>query len=224
MIKHHPSPEQLVDYASGSMTMSHAYCVSAHLQFCETCRRNLQKCTEIGTQLFSMTEANALPVNDGELKESVLAMLDEEIKDEGLSEEANLSSENYSQKLKDVMDADYQQLDWSRVSPSIRLATLLHDKDGSQIALSRTQAGGKMPHHSHTGDEITVVLKGSFSDEDGLYSQGDFIFRDAHDKHSPIVTNDGECICLMVLDAPIQFTGFFTRWLNPLVRKHHAGH
>ena len=113
-------------------------------------------------------------------------------------------------------------LEWVRVSPSIKIATLCRDKDGSQVALSRVQPGGKMPHHAHTGDELTLVLEGSFSDVDGIYRKGDFILRNSGDRHKPVVTKDAECICLMVLDAPIQFTGFFTRWLNPILRHNHA--
>lgn len=60
-----------------------------------------------------------------------------------------------------------------------------------------------MPHHSHTGDQITVVLEGSFSDEDRIYRKGDFILRDSRDRHKPIVSPKCECICLMVLAGPI---------------------
>jgi len=44
------------------------------------------------------------------------------------------------------------------------------------MALHRIKAGGKAPEHDHKGTEITVVLTGSFSDEDDIYQPGDFIF------------------------------------------------
>ncbi len=222
MIRHHPSPELLTDYASGAMQLSHSLGVATHLEMCDSCRRKLHHLTEIGSHYFSFSTPQTPVENDDDLKRKVLDLLDDEEHDEKVLE-TNSSDTEFSQSLKSILNKGYDSLDWSRVSPSIKVATLLHDKDGTQIALSRTQPGGKMPHHSHTGDEITVVLEGSFSDEEGLYSKGDFVFRNAKDRHSPVVTNDAECICLMVLDAPIQFTGFFTSWLNPLLRKHHAG-
>ncbi|MEM7258898.1 MAG: cupin domain-containing protein, partial [Pseudomonadota bacterium] len=68
---------------------------------------------------------------------------------------------------------------------------------------------------------ITVVLCGSFSDQDGVYKAGDFIVRQPGETHRPMVTEDEECICLSVCDAPVKFTGVFTRLLNPLVAYQH---
>ena len=230
MVNHHPAPELLADFASGAMALSHSLCVAAHIEYCDICQQHVDKLTLLGAHYFaSQILANEIKQEDEVLKDKVLSLLDE-VEEEGLDGralavdkkqvpgKANLALKSLGQFLKSGPD----ELDWSRVSPSIKLATLLRDKDGSQIALSRTKPGGKMPHHSHTGDEITVVLEGSFSDESGIYRRGDFIYRNARHKHTPVVTKDAECICLMVLDAPIQFTGFFTRLLNPLIRKQHA--
>ena len=72
------------------------------------------------------------------------------------------------------------------------------------------------------GDEYTVILEGSFSDEAGLYHQGDFLVRDASHRHTPVATNDRECICLAVTEAPIQLTGLFGRLLNPFIRRSYV--
>lgn len=235
MVNYHPAPELLADYASGSMTLSHSLCVATHLEFCSHCRQHVKKLTQLGAHYFELQNVRVEDEQENEkLKGKVLGLLDEfdERSEDEVSHSQSVDfpvttssvtgdSVPAAKSLGQFVKGGFNDLAWSRVTPSIKLATLLHDKDGSQIALSRTAPGGKMPHHSHTGDEITVVLEGSFSDEKGVYCQGDFIFRDARDKHTPVVTRDAECICLMVLDAPIQFTGFFTRLLNPLVRKHH---
>lgn len=231
MVNHHPTPELLADYAAGAMALSHSLCVAAHLEFCNTCRQHVSKLVRVGAHYFETQAVDALDKQENEeLKDKVLSILDQAEDESGEQDDLVVAQDDSSvvtgnfalRSLGQFIKQDYDELQWSRVSPSIKLATLLHDKDGSQIALSRTRPGGKMPHHSHTGDEITVVLKGSFSDEDGVYRRGDFIYRDAKHKHTPVVTRDAECICLMVLDAPIQFTGLLTRLLNPLVRKHHA--
>ena len=72
------------------------------------------------------------------------------------------------------------------------------------------------------GDEYTVILEGSFSDEAGLYHKGDFLLRDASHEHTPVATLDKYCICLAVTEAPIQLTGFFGRLLNPFIRRSYA--
>ena len=62
-------------------------------------------------------------------------------------------------------------------------------------------AGGKTPKHDHEGLEY-VVLKGSFSDEDAVYREGDFILRQPGGVHQPMGAQNGECICLSALAAP----------------------
>ncbi|WP_188152414.1 ChrR family anti-sigma-E factor [Teredinibacter waterburyi] len=234
MLNHHPMPEVLADYASGSLSLSHALCVAAHLEHCAHCRQMSDTLVHVGAQLF---ESQSLQLHgdsiDEGLKQKVFSMLDDEtlqldsapvsISDQPASKPtSNGKAYKVPRCLSQFIKGSFDSLEWVRVSPSIKIATLCRDKDGSQVALSRVQPGGKMPHHAHTGDELTLVLEGSFSDVDGIYRKGDFILRNSGDRHKPVVTKDAECICLMVLDAPIQFTGFFTRWLNPILRHNHA--
>jgi len=224
MLKHHPSPELLADYTAGCMPLSHSLCIATHLALCPECRRYVNRLNSLGGCLFNQQSSSDTCL--AELKNRVMASID----DNNTHDNAPLSVKPPTDKpdvprpLHQFFQGKqcYADLSWINLSPSIKVATLLRDKDGAQIALTRVKPGGKMPHHSHTGDEFTVVLKGAFSDENGVYRQGDFIHRDAKDRHKPVVTSDAECICLMVLDAPIQFTGWFTRVLNPLLRKSHG--
>jgi putative transcriptional regulator len=43
-------------------------------------------------------------------------------------------------------------------------------------------------------------------------------FRSGSDEHSPRALPDEDCICLAVLDAPLKFTGWKHRWMNPFLR------
>ncbi|MFL0796396.1 MAG: ChrR family anti-sigma-E factor [Cellvibrionaceae bacterium] len=229
----HPSPEVLADYASGALRLSHALCVATHIELCSSCKAEVQKLQSLGGQLLeeqfeSSPQSQQASESLVDMKSSLLDSLDdydnldsaEEISPITAIAEPAEDSSGYRipSTLRQFITENYDRLEWSVISTSIKIATLCKDKDGTQVALTRVKPGGKMPHHSHTGDEITVVLEGSFSDEDGLYKKGDIVFRKADEKHSPVVTNDGECICLAVMEGPIQFTGFFTRWLNPLMR------
>ena len=65
---------------------------------------------------------------------------------------------------------------------------------------------------------MTLVLQGGFSDDSGSYGVGDFTFRSGSDRHSPRAFADEDCICLAVLDAPLRFTGWKHRWMNPFLR------
>lgn len=242
---HHPAPELLAEYAAGSLPLSHALCIAAHLEFCERCRQQVGKLNNLGAALFDAQQPKSVATDTAALKSRVLEILDagENVSNDcgelnAAHGHANASDSDASvsnshaarvegyrvpRSLTQFIRSDYRDLSWSALSTSIKLATLLNDKDGSQVALSRVKPGGKMLHHRHTGEEFTVVLEGSFSDETGVFRKGDFVQRDKRHRHKPVVTKDAECICLMVLDAPIQFTGFFARLLNPFVRRYHFG-
>jgi putative transcriptional regulator len=111
---------------------------------------------------------------------------------------------------------------WRRMSSSVDVARFQTGQNKFEVALHRISAGGKTPHHGHNGTEFTVVLKGSFSDEQAVYSEGDFLLRGPGDEHQPMGAQNGECICLSALAAPIKLSsplGFLMKpWLriNPM--------
>jgi putative transcriptional regulator len=75
-----------------------------------------------------------------------------------------------------------------------------------------------MPEHEHRGEEITVLLKGSFSDAEGKYVRGDFVVRNAGERHQPTATLDTDCICLVSLQRPVRPRSMFYRLLEPFVQ------
>lgn len=229
MINYHPSIEILTDYAAGSLPLAHSLCVSTHLEHCNECQQQIRKLETLGAHLFD--QGHTEPRQLSNLKDSFFKRLTEEPEDLLESSQANKKPVNEDvmqwddykipNSLRQFITKGYNELNWMRLSPSFKIATLYNEEGGAQVALTRIKAGAHMPVHTHTGDEITLVLQGAFSDESGVYRKGDFINRDASHKHQPIVTKDAECICLTVLDAPIEFTGWFARLLNPLIRRYH---
>ncbi len=108
------------------------------------------------------------------------------------------------------------------MSTDIHSVELCRDSNGARVELLKIRPGGSATTHTHLGDEYTVILEGSFSDESGVYSQGDFMVKGAQDKHTSVATRNRECICLAVTEGPIQFTGFMSRLLNPFIRRSYA--
>lgn len=75
-----------------------------------------------------------------------------------------------------------------------------------------------MPRHTHRGNEMTVVLAGGYSDNGVSYGPGDFSLKDGDDHHQPRVDDDGVCLCLVVLDAPVRLTGGVEELKRLLIR------
>jgi putative transcriptional regulator len=214
----HPQDALLAAYSAGSLSLSQALCISVHLERCPDCGRKLQRLNCVGSEL--MQELKPAPVS-AELRDKLFARLD--------SLSAETSAENHSQPrstvprcLQQFVRGSYDDLPWRRISADIRSVDLCRDSNGARVELLKIKPGGSAITHTHLGDEYTVILEGSFSDETGLYSEGDFLLRGKDDKHTPVASLHRECLCLAVTEGPIQFTGFFSRLMNPFIRLSHA--
>ncbi len=213
MAKHHPSSDFLIEYAAGTLPVAQAACVSAHISYCPQCRRASEQLQEVGAALMESME----PVSVSErVLDSVLARLDEP---------APLAFEPRRDEtpaipglLARIINGDFSQLVWKRVTKSLSVSYLRTGDAGYEFALYKIAAGGAIPDHDHSGSEMTLVLKGGFADAEGEYHPGDFIYRQAHEAHRPHALDDEECICLAVLDAPLKFTGWKYRWMNPFLQ------
>jgi len=217
-IVNHPAAELLAAYSAGSMPLSQALCVAAHLEHCGKCLHELQQLNRVGSEL--MLQLEPAPASD-RVKQALLARLDslDEVND---GKPAFSGNPSIPRCLRRFVSTDYRDLRWKRVSPGIRSAELCRDSNGSRVELLRIKPGSAAITHSHLGDEYTVILEGSFSDEHGLYRKGDFLVKGEGDQHTPVATQDRECICLAVTEGPIQLTGFLGRLLNPLIRRSYA--
>jgi putative transcriptional regulator len=86
------------------------------------------------------------------------------------------------------------------------------------LSLLRIAAGKSIPQHTHEGDELLLVLSGSFEDGRAGYARGDVCAADASVDHAPVADRATDCLCLHVANAPIKLTGPFGRLLNPLLK------
>lgn len=208
---HHPEYAWLEEYAAGSLALPIALCVGTHLHFCADCRRQVELLQSVGGALLE--ELPPVPVAD-DLLQRVLARIDAESTDvPPAAPRAFLPG-----PLRRFAPNGYDALRWSKLLPRMRGSLLKTGDRSFRSTLHRVQPGGGVPRHDHRGLEFTVVLQGSFSDEFGVYIPGDFIERNPGVRHHPVAALNAECICLTVEQAPVRFTGFFWRWLNPFLR------
>ncbi len=228
MITHHPTTDYLAAFSAGTLSLSQAMCVSAHIEHCSQCRADVKRLNQVGSELLEQLQPAEIPSS---LKQSVMDAIElaEKTREQPMAQKPDSrgSSKTPEQKqvpkcLQSLVPDGFSALNWKRLSPSIHAAKLCSDVNGSKIEMIKIQPGGQVASHNHTGEEITLVLTGSFSDNSGNYQPGDIIFRGKDDKHhKPIASQDSECICLTSVESPIQFTGFFARLFNPLVRRSH---
>ena len=212
---HHPDENMLIEFSAGTLETAASICVSAHLHFCSSCRAKLLRLDQVGSQM--MSEAEPIEVAD-----NAFDSLMEKIDTAGIEPVKSTPNVDLPYSVNKLMNTSLISKNWKRLSSSVDVARFKTGQEKFEVALHKICAGGKTPKHGHEGVEYTVVLKGSFSDEDAVYREGDFLVRNPGDVHQPMGAQNGECICLSALSAPIKLTnplGFLMKpWLriNPM--------
>lgn len=236
MISYHPDSRFLTDFAAANLPLSEAVCVSAHLEFCGKCRAHLQQLADIGGHMLARLQPREVEedsferlmsrIGTGEgaqqaadavlpAAQESLAFADEASPRAGL---ALTKGVFLPRALRRLSAGGLHNLSWVQFGKALRVAPLRIVGDVRETAIYDIKAGGRMPEHEHRGEEITVLLKGSFSDAEGSYSQGDFVVRNAGEAHQPMATQDTDCICLVSLERPVRPRGWFYRLLEPYVQ------
>lgn len=217
MVKYHPDVRFLTDYTAGSLPRSQALCVAAHLHYCRACRARVRELTELGSELFSQQQPAVLQPNAFERLMGRVATAAPQPGSAATSPTPAAASDgDLPRAIARLCRGDVESLRWQRIGKSFRHARLRLGDTLRETTLFHIRAGGSVPHHRHGGDEITVVLKGSFSDHEDKYNRGDFIVRTQGEAHRPVASQDEDCLCLSTLDAPIRMSNPLLRLLLPL--------
>ena len=83
------------------------------------------------------------------------------------------------------------------------------------MRLLRVQPGLKLLRHGHYGAELTLVLKGAYTDETGDYRVGEVADLDEDIEHRPRVLGDEECICIISGETYPRYKTLSVRLLRP---------
>ena len=218
---HHPPEDLLLSYAAGSLDEAYAVTVATHLALCPACRGAVLHAEAIGGELMEQLAPASL---DMHTLSDVMARLDDapvvqgdkaHIEKTGAVPSAEVV--RIPRPLRDYITGDLTRRQWRWQGSGVHYAPLTVDAQGNKMGLMRIAAGTSVPHHGHSGEELTLVLEGGYSDEMGRYGRGDMEFADASVRHQPVADADGECLCLVVTRGKLKPTGILARWITPLV-------
>lgn len=212
MIAYHPDKSLLVDYSAGNMSFGPALCVTAHLERCQLCHRELQDMTTLGAVLMEQQRAADI---GPDLLDRVMHRIE--------NDDLTVSEQAVVPERRTVLDRfvpqDLQGIAWRGLGETCKSHELDVGDPSHVVSLIRIRRGGAVPRHTHRGQEITLVLQGGISDACGSYRVGDFIECNEEIDHRPVANQDEDCICLTSRSAPIKFTGPLMRTLNPFLRR-----
>lgn len=221
-VLHHPTEKMLSEFIDGNLNTGLSVIISAHIELCEMCstrRSELESKAALAwgkeTGQLATAERDFSPllatINS---KLSEVTQETEVCKDPTPLQEIHML-EGSVRLPKVLAKLAGEGLVWKKLAGGINQAAITLD-DQTQCEFIYMKPGSQVPVHKHRGNEITLVLDGSFSDELGNYVPADFVSRDSSHQHQP--ASEEGCLCFAVQDSPLMFTRGLARLLNPLIK------
>jgi putative transcriptional regulator len=210
-MNNHPDIDFLLKYSSGQLEPALSVAIGVHVQECKMCQKQIVQLEEVGGA--ALESVNEELVSD-ELFNKLLADVEQLPTEQTTSAYENFAVAEIDKPFLQLLsERDYSSLEWQKVTRNISKATVAMNDPRFQVELLKFAPRAKIPQHTHTGSEVTVVLEGDFSDKGGIYRSGEFIVNDSSVEHQPLAGDDG-CVCLAITDAPLKFTGTFGPIIN----------
>lgn len=216
MPRHHLDPSTLMGYSAGALTDAFAAVVAAHLSICHVCRQSLRDADAIGGLLLAQQQESSKPAT--EAREAMLAKLTSapDIQPTRSPEISAVDGDALPKPLHPYFGPRLSELRWKTVAPGMHLIRATNVTGGS-LMLLRIGPGKSVPMHSHGGNELTMILRGSYMDALGHFLPGDVADLDCDVTHQPVTLPGAPCICVAATDAPLRFEGWMARVLQPLI-------
>jgi len=211
MIKHHPSNELLAKFSEGILPATLSVAVAIHVEMCPVCQKELAALEAKNADNIFIESANDMDdMFDKTLFDAIIAdeSIDEVYEQAQVSVDVKDKTYTLPRALTRIGHSNFMQIG--------KLARSRIDLDDGPLraSLLHIDAGGEIPEHTHTGFELTLLLDGEFSDEDGHYVPGDFMMLDGRHNHTP-KTIEG-CLCFTVVSSALHFNKGISKLLNPI--------
>ncbi|MDX2157524.1 MAG: ChrR family anti-sigma-E factor [Hyphomicrobiaceae bacterium] len=212
-VHHHPTDETLAAHAAGALDIGRSLVVEAHLEACPRCRCWVGSLHAVGGLMLADIKPMAL--SPGAL-DRTLAALPAQVPVQSPPRPRAATAEAIT--LPRILEGR-RIGEWKWLGPGIHRCDIeVPDADGARVFLLRAAPGTRMPHHTHTGSELTLVLSGAFAHEGGTYRAGDFDEADDDVEHQPVVRPGATCVCLVAMTGDLRLVGWLGRVLQPFVR------
>ncbi len=211
---HHPSEAFLLDYAAGNTSPLFDTILRAHIGACGHCRDTIVFAEQLGGELLGLSAApgGTLTARD------ICASFEQDDRPAAPISRADdiVLDGNIEQFVGTYLNSSINALPWKRIGKGLQLCRL-DERDGAKMWMLRAGPGTILPEHTHSGSELTLVLRGAYFCGSEIYRAGDIEDADEQTEHQPVITRDAECICLAVTEGELKFSGLLPRLVQPFI-------
>lgn len=215
--QHHLSEDLLLAYAAGTLSEGWTIAVASHLALCPQCRAQSAQADMLGGTMLDTIAPE--PLAD-DAWAAMRARLDTETPPAKTKPAKAMASGKpvLPMPLRAYVGGDIDTIHWRALGRGAAQMMLPTADPTTQVRLLRIPAGKPVPEHSHGGRELTLVLSGSFRDGEMVFGPGDIEDADGSILHTPTATPEADCICLAVTDAPLRFSSWLVRLIQPILK------
>lgn len=197
-ISSHPDFATLMTCSAGSTPEALCAVVTSHLSMCPVCLNELRSMESIGVALFDQLEPvklqlDALPTNTA-------------ANEDGLARaHAAAVHGDVPRPLVEVIGNSLDALPWQRLAPGIwNFSVPMTVQTKGDLRLIKLESGAILPEHRHEGEQLILVLRGSYRSDEISHGVGDFAELDDESKHAMVAETNG-CILLIGNEAMPDF-------------------
>jgi putative transcriptional regulator len=209
-IRHTVPDHLLMGYAAGVLPQPFDLVVATHVSLNDEARARLAGFEAVGGAMLDDMDEAAL--SDDSLERTLARIAGTAPAPRPTTPSRGI----FPAPLRKIVGGDEDAVTWKNLGMGAKQAVLCTDGEAT-ARLLYIPAGQAMPNHSHRGMEMTLVLKGAFRDEDGLFARGDIEVADQQVDHTPIAELGEDCICLIATDGRLKFTGLLPRIAQPFL-------
>lgn len=208
---HHPTDETLAAYIRGSLDVGRHVLVAAHVELCASCAAMVAASDRIAGSVLE--EARPEPLRAGALHIALERIEAGAAGAGAVPQHANAGASGLQALSR------YGLGPWRWIGPGVHWRSVSVPADrGARVFMLKAAPGTSLPHHTHTGTELTLILQGAYAHKGGRFGVGDFEEADGTVDHQPVVEPGEECICLVAMEGQLTLLGLFGRIMQPFVR------
>lgn len=219
-IRHHPTPETLMAYASGTLPPSLSGLVACHLAVCHECAEQTRRLELLGGLLLENIEPSDTDIASG--KEAMQRAIQRDtsalFQDRDDERPARDKDETVLPRpLARYLGMGIDDIPWKRLPKGVRHYWVRLPKQAGLMRLLKVPPPLGLLAHSHYGMEMTMVLQGAYKDKTGEYRRGDVAEMDETVEHRPKAIGEEDCICIVASEAPPRYRDWYARMLRPIL-------
>lgn len=206
----HPDEALLVDYAAGALSPVARLAVAIHIGACAYCRRLTTEAESVGGVLLE--DLQPAPMQSDALS-LALARIDRPAPP---PPKAPPHPPGWIATPRVVREAAKSRRRF--VAPGVWVADVMRGPGPELAYLLGMAPGTTVPLHTHRGFEMVCVLDGAYADGGEIHRTGDFSLNESELVHTPKVTRDGDCVCLISAADRLVALDWIGRLFQPIAR------